>query len=256
MRKMAKVIDNNDPDKIGRVLVQILPEMAELADNLLPWASPIYHDTSGLSPEGGFIHAVPELNTYVYCEVSEDWTEFDYVSDLPYNPTLYPYEETFEALGTAIEELEENTYPQPKFTKTQDGSVDFHNTETGERGFTHPSGAFVHVRSNGTMKLTSLGTTLELMEDGSFSLSSENISFLFDNENKKLILTDVVNMEIAGASDFAVLFTPLKEILEKLFDHNHVAPTGPTTPAQEPSGTPLSTLKSKLEDLKSIVKTD
>lgn len=24
MRKMAKVIDNNDPDKIGRVLVQIL----------------------------------------------------------------------------------------------------------------------------------------------------------------------------------------------------------------------------------------
>ena len=43
------------------------------------------------------------------------------------------------------------------------------------------------------MKLTSLGTTLELMEDGSFSLSSENISFLFDNENKKLILTDVVN---------------------------------------------------------------
>ena len=118
--------------------------MAELADNLLPWASPIYHGLD--SPRRGFIHAVPELNTYVYCEVSEDWTEFDYVSASPIIRCI-PTRETFEALGTAIEELEENTYPQPKFTKTQDGSVDFHNTETGERGFTHPSGAFVHVKN-------------------------------------------------------------------------------------------------------------
>jgi hypothetical protein len=71
-----------------------------------------------------------------------------------------------------------------------------------------------------------------------------------------VIFSNVESFEIGNASDFAVLFSPLKEILEKLLDHNHIAPTGPTMPAQESSGAPLSALKSRLENMKSIIQTD
>lgn len=256
MKKLALVIDNIDEEKKGKIKLRILPEMNALSEDHLPWAEPLINNRSGSSKETALIHHVPEIDSFVYCTVSEDWTSFYYIEESPSIASKYQYDESLELITTAIEDLEEQTYPQPSYSKTKDGSITFLNTETGEQGLVHPSGLFTHIRSNGTIKIKSMDTTVEILENGSIDIISSNISFLFDNENKKLILRDLENIEINGAEDFAVLFSPLKEILEKLLAHNHIAPTGPTTPAQESSGTPLSSLKSKLNDLKSVIKTD
>ena len=256
MRKLALVVDTNDEDKKGKARIRILPEMRNMKEEYLPWATPQHRDRSGASKEKSYIHQVPEINSLVYCEVSDDWTTFEYTSEIPYIGAKYSYEENVDSILTSIEDLEEQTYPQPSYTATKDGTIQFINTDTGEQGLVHPSGTFLYIRPNGSVKVRSMETTLEILENGSIQVTGTNISFLFDNENKKFILTDVDNVEIGGASDFAVLFSPLKEILEKLLEHNHVAPTGPTTPAQESSGAPLSSLKSKLADLQSIIKTE
>jgi hypothetical protein len=257
MKRLALVIDTNDSDKQGKIKLRILPEMNMMSEDHLPWAKPQIHSSYGLSKEEvTYSHNIPELNTLIYCDVSDDWTSFYYLDEIPYYGPGYSYEDTISSIQESIEDLEEQTYPQPSYQRTKDGTIAFHNTETGESGVVYSSGTYFYIRSDGTLKIKSGETSVEILENGSIQLTGSNVSFLFDNENKKLILTDVENLEVAGASDFAVLFSPLKEILEKLLDHNHIAPTGPTTPAQEASGTPLSALKSKINDMKSIIKTD
>lgn len=257
MKRIALVIDNKDPNLTGKIKVRILPEMQNVSEDLLPWASPSFSYNFGLSnEEGNSIHKIPEQEFYIYCEISEDWTSFTYLEELPYSVNKYSYEDILELIQENIEELGEQEYPQPSYFKTKDGTISFKNTKTGEQGFFTNSEIKVHLREDGTLKLQAKDTSLEVLENGSVSLEAEGFKLLFDNDNKKLILTEVEELEIGGASDVAVLFGPLKEILEKLLDHNHVAPTGPTTPAQESSGTPLSSLKGKLQDLKSIIKTD
>ncbi|NCB03783.1 MAG: hypothetical protein EOM67_16750, partial [Spirochaetia bacterium] len=199
MKRLALVIDTNDSDKQGKIKLRILPEMNMMSENHLPWARPQIHNSYGLSKEeGSYSHKIPELDTLVYCEVSDDWTSFYYLDEIPFYGPGYSYEDTLSFIQESIEELEEQTYPQPSYTKTKDGTVEFHNTETGESGIIYPSGTYFHVRSDGTLKVQSGETSVEILENGSIQLTGSNVSFLFDNENKKLILTDVENLEIAG----------------------------------------------------------
>ena len=256
MKKLAVVIEYNDEEKRGRVLVRILPEMSETPASLLPWAVPLNIDFSGTSKETGYTHQVPEISSFIYCDVSDDWTLFEYTKDIPYLGTKYSYDENLKIITDSVEDLEEQVYPQPSYRKTKDGSINFLNTETGEQGLVLPSGFYSHIRANGTVKIKSLETSIEILENGSIKYESSNISFNFDNEAKEFVLTGVDRVKIGSAGDVAVLFEPLKEILSKLLSHNHVAPSGPTTPAQEASGTPLSSLSPKLNNMKSIIHTD
>lgn len=257
MRRLAIVVDNKDPDKQGKVLLKILPEFSTFSDDKLPWATPKFNSPFGLLIEdGGNIHKIPEVDSYVYCDISEDWTSFQYSEEIPYLLSVYSYDDVLDIIKNSIDELGDNEYPQPFYEKTKDGSILFRNTDTGELGFISPSGFSFHLKEDGSFEIRTEKTFFRIGDKGEIVMESDGFSLTLDSENKKLIIDDIDKVEIGGASDVAVLFEPLKEILEKLLDHNHIAPTGPTTPAQEASGALLSVLKSKIQNMKSIINTD
>jgi hypothetical protein len=43
----ANVVNNNDPDKLGKLQIKILPEFKDMKESLLPWARPFM--SSGFS---------------------------------------------------------------------------------------------------------------------------------------------------------------------------------------------------------------
>jgi hypothetical protein len=240
MIRYGKVLDNNDPDKTGKIQVKIYPELENLSDSDQPWAKPSLLNPSGLSLEELQKHEVPEIDSLVEVEVSEDWVTFYYTIKSPYFEAVYDYDTLLSEISDVIEDLGEQTYPQPRMYKTADGNITFHNTETGEKGSIFPSGTFIHISDTGNV-----------------TVKNGELLFSVNVDENKVFIQGMDSIEFGEAADSLALFTPLKEILEKLLDHNHIAPTGPTTPAQEPSGTPLSSSKSKLNDIEStILKSD
>lgn len=237
MVRTGKVINNIDPDEKGKVQVRIFPELLDVSDNHLPWASPNIRTN---------IHSIPKEGSFIFVEINEDWTDFSYNQQSPYVSAMYPYEKIKENVDSASNSGS-HKYPQPTALLMEDGSTYFHNEETGECGLIHSSG--VHII---------------LKDDGSFSMVQDGkIDLVYDASKKEFKIKDITDIELPDltslilgeGSDSLVLFETLKEILEKLLDHNHIAPTGPTLPAQESSGTPLSVQKSKLFKMKSEIVT-
>lgn len=229
MRRIGRVVDNKDPKEIGRLLIRIYPELESLEDDSLPWVLPRVETNS---------HSIPPIGSFVFVEVSKDWTVFFYERIGPPISSRYPYKSIKESLEE-MEGLETQEYPQPIAIQREDGSIFFHNEDTGESGLKHSS-----------------GMQILLKKDGSFSLFQKGkIDLKFDSSGSKMTIEGIDNIEIGGGGDSLVLYETLSEILDKLLTHNHIAPTGPTLPAQESSGSPLSTLKGKLSQMKSKILT-
>lgn len=220
--RIAKVLDINDPEKKGKVKVRILPELNGVLEDSLPWIGPETKSDTG-SSSGIGTHNVPDLNSHIEVKiVNKYWTEIYYTYSSP-NSEESLYETVVSELN--IEELTPPTYPQPSFKRTKDGTIFFHDTETGDVGLQHSSGLYVLISSDGSLYVRSLG-----------DISFKGATF-----------------QIGEGSDSVVLFTPLEEVLIALLDHKHTAPSGPTTPAEKSNKSPLSSLKSKLKNMKSTV---
>ena len=63
MEKMAKVVDNNDPEKLGKIKVRILPEMEDFSENILPWV--------GVYNQNDTTHSVPDNETFIRIVVED-----------------------------------------------------------------------------------------------------------------------------------------------------------------------------------------
>jgi len=243
----AKVIDVADEDETGKIQVRIIPELKEVPDDLLPWASPRKQSTTGISEEIGR-HNVPDQDSVVIVVIyNESWSTIDYLEDGMSISEIYPYAKGIEDLGN-IEEKEDFEYPQPRFERTKDGVVKAHDTEQGQLGLYHPSGLYVWINPAGELFVRKFTRVL---------VSGENVEFEMNDEDGLVrIKTETVEVEadtyqVNDGSDSVVLFSPLEEIIEKLLEHTHTAPSGPTSPAHESNQTPLSTLKPNLRDMES-----
>lgn len=307
IHRIGKVIDNNDPDKLGKIQVQILPEFAQLDEALLPWISPTHTAQNHTTDQGVGTHRVPPIESYVNVEISSDWQSFSYGSTMQVANLHYPYpsfEENFNVPDVEIPE-----YPQPEFTKKDDGTIFFHNTETGEMGLQHSTGTYICIDVDGNPYVRSLNKltmsqgadeektietifdaeskTVELAIEDTLTLTLNgdsksvgvvvgDIDLQLDGDSPEVALTsgkvealldgssgdvtikgnnftfDLTKLQIAGGGDNAVLFSVLEEILKELFNHNHTAPSGPTSPAQDASMVPLAgKLMAKLMQMKS-----
>lgn len=141
---IAKVVDNNDPEKLGKIKIKIVPEMENFDENLLPWVG-IYKQGLGTG-DNTAVHEVPENNTFIRVLV-EDWPFFKrirYISD-----DFIEGKSQYEQFELNIEELSEQNYPQPSFKKYKDGTIVFHNSQTGEHGSYFPNGSYFFIDSNG-----------------------------------------------------------------------------------------------------------
>ena len=139
------VINNNDPDKLGRCQIKIYGYYDDLATTNIPWAIPDI--PSMASTKGNFV--IPELNTIVrgYFDNGDDskpvYTSVAFnasYSDLKYNP-----KDWF---------LRTEDYPQTMVLfQTDQRDYLVMNRKTGEIAFTHHTGAVTRINPDGSIDI-------------------------------------------------------------------------------------------------------
>jgi hypothetical protein len=248
--RTAKVIDNLDPDELGRVKVMILPELNGVSEeDDLPWASPAVPSKTGKA-EGVGINRVPDIDSFIRVRINNKyWTSVSYMEEAPLTEDkLYAaFAEEFNIPDLSAEP----SYPQPNFEKTADGIIKFHDTVNGQIGIQHPSGLYVLIDGDGnlTVKAVKKVTIKNEDESAKFELDAES-GALTMTVTETTIVTD--SFTIGDGSDSAVLATPLEEILTELMGAMVVAPSGMSSTLMDSAMTPLTgKLTPKLQDMKS-----
>lgn len=221
MIRIAKVVNINDELEQGRIKIRIFPEMESLKEEDLPWARPmmsVYEKKN----------CIPEVDKILYVEINDDWTSFYYLDSIKYIISEYNYEE-IKTILSEIEEISSFSYPNPDFRMNPNGFIEFFNKENSETGFIHPSGTYVVFKENGDYYIK----------------NPEMFELHFSNG--MLEIKNVTSIKFGEASDSGVLFSPLKEILDKIFTHTHSFSysAGPTPAVGTTSAsTQISTLSS------------
>lgn len=188
----AVVIDNNDPDKKGKVKVRILPEMLDFKEADLPWVG-IYSMSMGQNADYGE-HIVLENDSNIRVLI-EDWPflkRIRYISD-DYLEQQYIYT-AFSTTG--VSEIGTQTYPQPSFKCYKDGTIDFHNSETGEHGVFFKDGGYFLVDATGNIYCNSKTKEIKAY-----------------NNNGYMKLTSSGNIELNGNADNVVTYADLNTAL-------------------------------------------
>ncbi len=181
--RVAKVINNNDPDHTGKVKIRVLPEMFDLLEEKLPWVS-IYAQGTGTSQDTGN-HIVLENNTFIRV-IIEDWPLFDrvrYISD-DYIEGQYIYD-SFE--DVEIDELGTQTYPQPNFKRFKDGTIEFHNSVSGEHGVYFKGGEYFIRDSSGNIFINTLTKEIKAYNNNGYISLKPNGNIELNGNTKNLV---------------------------------------------------------------------
>lgn len=214
MFRAAKVIKNNDENQLGKIQVRIYPELVDVDEDFLPWVNFYSNSLNGTSKNSGE-HIFPEVGSWVRVFV-EDYPIFHRVKIISndYVEGLYIYEKA-EGL-TEITELDAQTYPQPIFKFYKDGTIQFHNTDTGESGTLYGDGSYQIKDKNGNF----------------FSYSVKEQKFY--NDNGYIKLTNDGYIDLNGDERTLVTFAELNTALNnfktsiegEIAKHSHATTCG------------------------------
>lgn len=146
-RYRGEVIDNNDPNKLGRVKVNVFGIFDGIDPSCLPWAIPATSIFSGAG--AGFGHfTVPEVNSYVWCFFEE--------GDM-YQPVYFA--EALDGVHGLPSERTTN-YPSRKVLKAKNGIVIYIDDSANEIKVEHPTGAYLKIDGSGNV--TIVGTVVDI----------------------------------------------------------------------------------------------
>lgn len=209
----AKVVDNNDPNKKGRIKIRIESLHNEISDeSLLPWAKQFSLSTGGSKEYG--TSCIPEKDSLVWVGF-HDKKEFKkpyYVADIHLNE-MHPHN-LFEENTKSVLEGFESEYPDVKYTYLPNGiCVGYTSGDSPEAFFVHPKASFY---------INKDGETL----------------FKDENENEIKISSEGITLTAGSASlEATLLGETLKSKLESLIDYitQITVPTG-----VGPSGVPVN----------------
>jgi len=143
----GKVLDNNDPDTLGRIKVNVFSIYKDIDADDLPWCVPM--QPAGFGAGLGFgIFSVPKIDSMVFVMFE--------AGDI-YQP-LY--------IGSAPDGIhglpsERNTnYPDRMVIKTPGGVIIYIDDSNGEINIEQPSGSYVNMDASGN--ITIKGTTVSI----------------------------------------------------------------------------------------------
>ena len=147
---IAKVIDNNDPDKKGFVKIYIPYMHFEIANNLLPWAIPFQNFLGGSITAG--ISIIPEIDSYIWVffedeEIHKNPFYVGNVVNQDVNISALFEDNIKSSLGS------ESSYPNNKFLITDNGICIGFSTETGkpEVWIYHPK-SYLFINKDGNLE--------------------------------------------------------------------------------------------------------
>jgi hypothetical protein len=155
--RVAKVIDNKDPDCTGKLKLRIMPEFNGIDISLLPWCRPFILHGNG-NPNAGS-HNIPSNDEMIKCIIRDkfwkniEWLNGDFVDG------FYPYSKID---FSKISELTSQIYPNPNLELFSDGSFTFRNINTGESGIYNSNGSYIIFDSTGKIiEKSNLGISLD-----------------------------------------------------------------------------------------------
>ena len=173
------VIDNDDTnsddgEKLSRVKVMLLPEMKDMASSYLPWLRPFF--VKGMSADS-FSHLSPEIGDKVWCIFLDNFFKDGYYFSGAFIDGFFDIDTVENTISDNITEEEINiTYPNLKFKQFADGTIEFHNTDTGDRGVYHSSGAYFIINSDGNIILKKGISKIQINNFGITIESTQQIS--------------------------------------------------------------------------------
>lgn len=165
----AKVLDNDDPDKLGRIKVEVYPfligettaldlyDVVGIPIDVLPWATPAFPLFDGAGESFGRF-SIPKNETFVFV--------FFENNDI-YQPVYFA--EATDGIHGLPSERETN-YPNRKVLKTENGIIiELDDTiNDAEIKITHPKGTICTIDKNG-------GMILEIVENKTVTVNG-NVS--------------------------------------------------------------------------------
>lgn len=143
----ARVLDNDDSLKLGRVKLNVLTLFDGISKDDLPWATPAMPLFTG-SGSGYGNFAVPEVGSQVWCFFEAgDFNQPVYFAEAPDGVRGLPSERT-------------TNYPYRKVFKSKNGVVIYIDDADLEIKVNHPSGAYLLIDEDGN--ITIQGTTVDI----------------------------------------------------------------------------------------------
>ena len=153
----AVVIDDNDTNvgdskNLSRIKVRLLPEMNGIDESLLPWVRPFF--VEGIT-ELNNSHNPPEIGSNIKCIFIDDYYKQGFYLKGDFIDGFFSWDSVVHLLSK-INELGNQTYPNPRFTQLPDGSIVFYNTVTREMGILHSSGTYAMITASGGMSINAI----------------------------------------------------------------------------------------------------
>jgi len=227
----ATVVDNDDSDKKAKIQIRILPEMDGFEASKLPWYRPFMNE--GMTADQ-FSNNLPAVDSKIWVVATDKLMIDGYYITGSFIDGFFDYSTIQTALDN-VAELSDSTYANIKFNKYTDGTVVFHNDDTGETGIYHSSGKYIVIDVDG---LTTVNGSVTVKEDGIVEGS----------------------LAVGSAAEPAVMWTSFKTamslLLTALSTHVHTDPlsgsTGPPLPpltTYATTGAPLNMDLAESQDL-------
>lgn len=150
----AEVIDNNDPDKAGRVKIKIPTLHARVDNDNLPWAKQKSLFSGGSDSYGS--STIPEIGSLVWVQFDndKDYLKPFYVADIHLN-NFHPHSLFEDNVKSSITGFS-SSYPDVKYHYYKNGNCVgvSSNASTPEIFIFHKSGTNIFIDANGKIFVT------------------------------------------------------------------------------------------------------
>lgn len=173
-RWTGKVVDNNDPDKLGRVKIIVFGYYDDLAEFALPWAIPDLNYIGGSN--GNFV--IPEIGTFVRGYFDQGDIQKPVYDSIAFS------EMTAKNVtkNLTINKLED--YPHKMvLMETDQGDYMTLNRKDGETIFHHRTGLVITIGGDGSL---TINTGMNYKDKGKFVINCSNDTEIETNGNLKL----------------------------------------------------------------------
>ncbi len=207
----AKVVSVDDPDKQGKIQINIEPKMKGVKKELFPWAIPLFSNTSSNT----LGNHPPKENSQVWVLVDKYWKRFYYLSNR-YFYNLFDFSKA-KGLLDKCDKIDKS-YKNLDFTYYEDGTLVFHNNEDGSSGIITSSGTSLYVDKDGNFindinndyKINVKNNKEEVITKDDIKDVKNNGDYKYKNLNIKC--NNSVNVESVGNASFKSNATGLVEI--------------------------------------------
>lgn len=165
----AKIVDINDPNEKGAIKIRVLPQFKDIKESLLPWAQPLL--STGMNASE-YSFTPPQIGSLVWIIFSDRFWKSPYWIPGYFINGFFDYT-TVKSLLDSATDVSDSDYPNINFSLLPDGSIIFNNTDNGEIGTIHNSGAYSIFDSSGNVYTYSGSSTQKLYNDnGSIEIAS------------------------------------------------------------------------------------